>query len=174
MQMLPAHAPSDVPPIEKMRTEDIADVLAIDAASFQGHRTTADNLQEEMARPWSHLWVARAPGGKIAAFIVLWHVADEVHVLNVATDPSWRRQGFARALMEHTITFAQSHEVRLLMLEVRRSNTAAMALYRALGFSAMGVRRGYYSDGEDGIEMMLTFDPQTKEIVHQPDEITIP
>ncbi|WP_394833668.1 ribosomal protein S18-alanine N-acetyltransferase [Pendulispora rubella] len=173
MEMLPERSPSDVPNIAAMRSEDIADVLAIDAASFQSHRTTTDNLQEEMDRPWSHLWVARTPQGQLAAFIVLWHVADEVHVLNVATDPSFRRHGYARALMHHTIAFAKKHEVRLVLLEVRRSNGAAMALYRTLGFSAMGVRRGYYSDGEDGIEMMLTFDPKTKEIVPQPDEITI-
>jgi len=174
MQMLPERSPSDFPRIEAMGPEDIDAVLAIDSASFHSHQATANHLREEMDRPWSLLWVARAPRGEAAAFIVLWHVADELHVLNVATDPACRRQGYARALMDRTIAFAQAHEVRLVVLEVRRSNVAAIALYRALGFSAMGVRRGYYSDGEDGIDMMLTFDPETKEIVRQPDELTIP
>jgi ribosomal-protein-alanine N-acetyltransferase len=42
------------------------------------------------------------------------------------------------------------------LLEVRRSNDAAIALYRSAGFSENGVRRGYYSDnGEDAALMCV-------------------
>jgi ribosomal-protein-alanine N-acetyltransferase len=44
-----------------------------------------------------------------------------------------------------------------LTLEVRRSNTGAIALYERLGFRAAGVRRRYYQDnGEDAIVMWRT------------------
>ena len=48
--------------------------------------------------------------------------------------------------------------MRHVLLEVRRSNAPAIALYRALGFFAMGVRARYYPDDEDAVEMVLAFD----------------
>ncbi|WP_394823837.1 ribosomal protein S18-alanine N-acetyltransferase [Pendulispora albinea] len=159
--------------IESMRPGDIADVLAIDAASFESHRATEATLREELARPWSHLWVARADSDRPSAYIIVWHVADELHVLNVATDPASRRRGHARALMERTIEYGRRGDVRLVVLEVRRSNRAAIALYRTLGFFAMALRAGYYSDGEDAIEMMLLLDPGTREILQREDEVRI-
>jgi ribosomal-protein-alanine N-acetyltransferase len=57
---------------------------------------------------------------------------------------------------------------------VRRSNRDARRFYRRLGFSAMGVRPGYYADnGEDAIEMALELDPETGRIVPGRDEIRI-
>jgi ribosomal-protein-alanine N-acetyltransferase len=62
----------------------------------------------------------------------------------------------------------------VLLLEVRRSNIAAIRLYRGLGFSALGVRRGYYSDnGEDAVEMILGLDPETGRALPALDEIII-
>jgi len=157
--------------VEPMQPDHFAEVLVIDGASFRGNRASEASLHEELARPWSNAWVARTPEGSIAAFLVSWHVVDEVHVLNVATDPAVRRQGYARALMHQVIAFAQARNVRMMMLEVRRSNGPAIELYRSLGFFAMGWRRGYYSDGEDAIEMMALFDPNTKKIVPHADDV---
>jgi ribosomal-protein-alanine N-acetyltransferase len=48
------------------------------------------------------------------------------------------------------------------LLEVRRSNAPAIALYRALGFVETGVRKGYYSDdGEDALVFRLELTPET-------------
>ena len=156
-----------------MTLDDVTEVLAIDAASFHMNRTTEANLVDELNRPFAHLWVARTAQRRVAAFLIAWHVVDEVHVLNVATAPTVRRQGHGLALMDHTIEFAREHDARHMLLEVRRSNAAAIALYRRLGFFAMGLRRDYYPDGEDAIEMVLLFDPKTKEIVRRADEVRL-
>jgi ribosomal-protein-alanine N-acetyltransferase len=64
--------------------------------------------------------------------------------------------------------------VRLLLLEVRRSNRPALGLYRRLGFSVAALRRGYYSDtGEDGIEMNLVLDPATGLILPGSDQFRV-
>src|SRR5687768_15728706 len=58
------------------------------------------------------------------------------------------------------LAYARARSARLVLLEVRRSNAAAIALYRALGFEEAGVRRGYYSDdGEDALEFRLELTP---------------
>ncbi len=63
--------------------------------------------------------------------------------------------------------------MRHVLLEVRRSNASAIALYRRLGFVAMGVRARYYPDDEDAVEMVLRLDPRTGVVVPGEDEVTL-
>lgn len=135
---------------------------------------TALDVDAELARPFALLWVARArPFDPASAFLLAWAVADELHLIHIATDPSARRRGAARALMAALVDRATAHKSRLVLLEVRRSNRAAIRLYRSLGFSAMGVRRTYYTDGEDALEMMLTLDPTTGAVCPGRDEVEL-
>ena len=164
--------------VEPMRESDGPGVLEIESASFDrgghdGGRLDEKRLHEELARTGAGLWVARPePRGMVAAFLVAWHVADELHVLDVATHPELRRRGFARALLEVVLRYAREKEVRHLLLEVRRSNVAAIKLYRAHGFWAMGIRPKYYPDDEDAVEMVLRLDEQGR-VVGSKDEIVI-
>jgi ribosomal-protein-alanine N-acetyltransferase len=130
-------------------------------------------IDEELSRPWSRIWVASLDG-EVIAFLIAWHVADELHVLNVATALHMRRRGVATAIMNEAIAYARQSRVRIVLLEVRRSNRAAIRLYRTLGFSAMGLRPKYYSnDGEDAVEMVISLDPATGAIVPGRDEVRI-
>src|SRR5262249_18054892 len=141
-------------------------------ASFSG---TGFSVAEELGRPWARVWAVRsAEGAPPAGFLVAWHVADEVHVLNVAITPPMRRRGFARALMAEALAYAAAERVRIVLLEVRRSNRAAIKLYRGFGFTALGVRPGYYADNnEDAIEMILALDPESGRPLPGRDEIRI-
>jgi ribosomal-protein-alanine N-acetyltransferase len=152
-----------------------ADLAAVDAIARACFGDKASSLAEELSRPWARLWSARlAPAGAAVGFLVAWHVADELHVLNVATAPAMRRRGVARTLMDEALGYAMAHRVRIVLLEVRRSNRAAIKLYRGLGFTALGVRPGYYSDNnEDAIEMILAIDPETGLPLPGRDEIRI-
>jgi [ribosomal protein S18]-alanine N-acetyltransferase len=130
----------------------------------------------ELDRDWSHLWIARdGPGDRrVSAFLLAWHVADELHVIDLATRPDRRRRGFARALVDHLLSYARETRARLVLLEVRQSNHAAQSLYRDVGFAAVSVRREYYSGpAEDAIQMQLALDPQTGEPTRLPDEIAL-
>ena len=85
-----------------------------------------------------------------------------------------RRLGVATRLMEEAIAYASAQGVRIVLLEVRRSNRAAIRLYRALRFTAMGVRPGYYTDNdEDAVEMVLSLDPRTGRVIPGHDEVRI-
>jgi ribosomal-protein-alanine N-acetyltransferase len=93
--------------------------------------------------------------GEVAGFVVAWRVLDELHVADLAVRPERRRRGVARALLEDLK--AAGPGVSWIGLEVRASNAAALALYRGLGFSESGVRKGYYADtGEDAVLMAIT------------------
>ncbi|HEX4448150.1 MAG TPA: GNAT family N-acetyltransferase [Polyangiaceae bacterium] len=169
--------------IESMSEDDIVAVASIDGPT----RMSEDQLLQELTRPWARLWLARETLARetlagetvagdergVAAYVVAWQVADELHVLNVATRPDRRRRGLARALVDHAVDYARSQRDRQVLLEVRRSNLSAIALYRAVGFFAMGVRARYYPDDEDAIEMVLALDPDTGAIVPHADEVRL-
>jgi ribosomal-protein-alanine N-acetyltransferase len=88
--------------------------------------------------------------------VVFWTVADEIQVLHVAVDPNLRRQGLATQLMDHVFHCANEAESRLITLECRQSNGAAIGLYSAAGFERVAVRSSYYAHGkEDAIIMQL-------------------
>jgi ribosomal-protein-alanine N-acetyltransferase len=133
------------------------------------------DVAAELARGWARMWVARLEdGGPAIGVILAWAVVDELHLINVATHPDFRRRGVAHALLGTTLQRAIHDGTRLVLLEVRRSNRAALGLYRAHGFSAMGVRRAYYSDNsEDAIEMMLAIDPASGRVLQGRDEIDL-
>jgi ribosomal-protein-alanine N-acetyltransferase len=162
------------------RTRDDGDVRAIaeiDAASFpqmrpadgEPARSAEARVRDELARPWTRAWVAREEE-RVVGYLLSWHVVDELHVLQVATTALLRRKGIGRALVEASLAYSVAEHVRLVLLEVRRSNAAAIALYRRVGFVASHVRRGYYTDGEDAVEMVLELDPATGARVSRADE----
>lgn len=107
-------------------------------------------------------WV-HAPTLSNGAYVLSYCVAmlgvQELHVLNITTPPAHRRQGWARLLLSTLAHWGRQHGAENLWLEVRRSNAGAQALYTAMGFEAVGVRKGYYPDAagqrEDAIVMRL-------------------
>lgn len=134
--------------IVRMEAEDIAAVVALDPDARE------PQLRHELTRTWAHLRVDR-DDGVVQGYVLFWHVTDEIHLLNVAVAASARRRGRGRALVECVIDYARAHAAAKVLLEVRRSNEAALALYRRLGFEEFNVRKRYYDDGEDALEMML-------------------
>lgn len=89
------------------------------------------------------LWVVAGPDGLAAAVHFLF-VADELEVVDVWVDRAHRRRGLAARLLRAASAAAHARGARVALLDVRRGNAAARALYASLGFSAVGVRRSYY------------------------------
>lgn len=85
----------------------------------------------------------KAPLGMILARTV----ADESEILTLAVIPAARRRGAGLALVEAAAGLAAAQGADWMFLEVARDNLAALALYEGAGFSAAGVRPGYYHLG---------------------------
>jgi ribosomal-protein-alanine N-acetyltransferase len=149
--------------IRRMRPDDLDEVMTIERAAFR-HPWSTELFRRELDHDWSTILVAVEPltsaaGGRasehIVGFLIFWLVHDEVHVLNVATAPDLRRKGIARILMQETEKRALQAGAALMTLEVRRSNAAAIELYRQFDYRAVGIRPNYYVDeGEDAIVMV--------------------
>jgi ribosomal-protein-alanine N-acetyltransferase len=153
--------------IERMTKADLHEAAALEPPADEAR------LKEELARPWSRLWVAREEGEDLVGFLASWHVADELHVLDVLTRVDRRRRGIGRALMGTCLAYAREHGLSRVLLEVRRSNQGAIALYRSIGFSATNVRARYYPDDEDAVEMALRLDPETGAVLANADDVDL-
>lgn len=143
--------------LRRMVIDDLDRVMDIEVRAFK-HPWSAELFRRELQHDWSTVLVAEAgePAATILGFIIFWLVHDEIHILNVATDPERRRQGIARALLKECVERGRAHGARLATLEVRRSNVAAIKLYETFGFRSVGIRPNYYSDeGEDAIVMLF-------------------
>jgi len=147
---------SEEPIVDDMQGGDLDRVMEIEVASSPSP-WSRQVFAEELARDFAHLWVVREhPGAVAAAFLNFWSVADEFHILNLATHPEHRRRGHATRLLSRVIERADRERARVLTLEVRRSNVTAQTLYRRFGFRAIGVRAAYYADNqEDALVMLL-------------------
>jgi ribosomal-protein-alanine N-acetyltransferase len=138
--------------LRRMRVDDLDALMALNDAAFS-HAWTRSQFERELGHDWSTVLLAE-DGDRLVGFLVYWVVHDELHILNVAADPIYRRRGIATALLTAGLKQAQERALALATLEVRRSNAAAQALYLKLGFEVAGVRRNYYADlNEDAIVM---------------------
>lgn len=98
---------------------------------------------------------------RLAGYAIVSHALDEAHLLNLCIHPDQRRGGLASLLLEHVVQEAQVSDASRLFLEVRPSNTGAVALYSGNGFRTIGRRPGYYpadQGREDALVMVRHLD----------------
>ena len=95
----------------------------------------------------------KLPGDYIAGFVGLWFVLDETHVVIIALRDKDRRKGIGEQLIISALEHAVANGTRVVTLEVRESNEAAIELYLKYGFQKVGFRRQYYADGENAVIM---------------------
>jgi ribosomal-protein-alanine N-acetyltransferase len=133
------------PPV---RITDRAAVLALEAGAF-ANPWTAETFEKMLSSPVSHVYVARLDDRTVAAFCACWVIGDEMHINTIAVDARHRRRGIAERLVREALRHASASTATL---EVRRSNEAALGLYRKLGFEVRAVRNEYYQNPvEDGL-----------------------
>jgi ribosomal-protein-alanine N-acetyltransferase len=112
--------------------------------------------------PWSHgvfrdcllagyQCVVLERDGEVAGYSILSVAAGEAHILNLCVVPAFRSHGFGAKLLDEILFRARTSSVREIFLEVRPTNTHALALYRKKGFHQVANRPAYYQ-ARDGRE----------------------
>jgi ribosomal-protein-alanine N-acetyltransferase len=89
---------------------------------------------------------SRGSASRVVGFAGLLYVFGEGHITTVAVDPEQQGGRIGTRLMLVLVRRAIEHGADSITLEVRASNTAALALYRRFGFAPSGVRKDYYKD----------------------------
>ena len=75
-------------------------------------------------------------------------------MMNIAVSPDYRRRGIAQGLVEALVASLKALDSHCLTLEVRDSNEPAKALYEKLGFSQVGLRKGYYRNPKEDARIL--------------------
>jgi ribosomal-protein-alanine N-acetyltransferase len=142
--------------IRRLTYADLPQVVAIERRAFPTPWSLAMFVLE-LSKPGGVCLAATDPSGDLTGYLVCSRYDVVWHVMNVSVDPSHRREGIASSLLGALLE--RLGEEAKLTLEVRTSNTGAIALYERFGFFSAGVRPRYYQDnGEDAVIMWRTPD----------------
>ena len=125
-------------------TDDVAALAALHATGFAA-AWSESAIRDLFATPGVFAFVA------VEGFVLVRAAGGEAEILTLAVAPAHRRQGLARALVRLAAAHAAILGATSLFLEVGARNDAAQALYRGLGFQAVGRRKAYYVDEDADI-----------------------
>ena len=134
--------------IRQFESKDLGAISEIEQLSFKDPFPAYFLSQLADANPSTFL--VATIGDEIVGYAVIDRWPDQEHLVSIAVTPKHRKTGVGQALLDHLIGRLETGSLKL---EVRRSNDAAIELYRKNGFVRTGVAHSYYTDGEDAIQM---------------------
>lgn len=139
--------------IGPLSIDQIEDVVAIETEAF----TTpwqSETFRGLLDRDGIVLLVM-TDGEDVVGYAVLWCIADQGELANIAVKEGHRGKGLGAHLLGHVLGVARERGVEKLFLEVRASNEAALAMYARFGFGQVGVRRNYYTRPVEDAHVLL-------------------
>ena len=145
--------------IRRLTYADLPQVIAIERRAFPTPWSLAMFVLE-LSKP-SGICLAALDDGAMVGYLVCSRYDTVWHLMNVAVDPSRRREGIATSLLERLFEQADK-PTEQYSLEVTTANEGAIRLCERFGFRAAGRRRAYYHDNrEDALIMWRTVEQRT-------------
>lgn len=144
---------AELVPMDENHIEGIAELEKLCFSS----PWTKENLAEELENENSH-FLAAVSDNNVLGYIGVQEVCGEAYITNVAVYPKYRRMGLGKSLLSRAGEDAKARNCQFISLEVRKSNTSAIELYRKQGYNVAGERKNFYSNpSEDGLIMTKSF-----------------
>jgi tRNA threonylcarbamoyl adenosine modification protein YeaZ/ribosomal-protein-alanine acetyltransferase len=131
---------------------DLAVMADIHRSCFSKSWSTSE-LSSLLAIPGGGALVVEL-AGTLYGFVQFQWVAGEAEINTICVSPNYRRQHFGRDLMDGLLAQLQNMKTSKVFLDVASQNVAAVGLYEAYGFQRTGLRKGYYTDGDDAVTMV--------------------
>ena len=136
----------------KMQPGHIAGVKELLDCSFGGNAWSIESITSQLDKSDSYCAVA-VDEEKVVGYIAFEAIMDEGSIVELAVDPQHRRKGVGKKLVELMLTSCSG--VKTICLEVRASNTGAIALYEAFDFQPITIRKNYYDDPREDAVIMI-------------------
>lgn len=139
--------------IEKIKNEDINDIVQIEQASFPDP-WPRNFFASELAGSLDFSFVLKY-NNRIIGYIICQIIHPDASILNFAIHPEHRHQGYGSLLLKFLLNNLIEKEIVNIFLEVRKSNLTALKLYEKAGFMVISERKKYYSNKEDALIMLF-------------------
>ena len=134
-------------PVELYHLEEI---IAIENSAFNKPWTKNQIKDDILSGTDSENWVY-IMDALVAGYIFGWLIHYEFHLNNIAVHPEYLRRSIGKELIRHIISRVISRDIKVILLEVSANNIPAQKCYKSLEFTQMGIRKDYYSKGDDAI-----------------------
>ena len=137
--------------ISNMEIQDlnsIANILETDFDNFWNYNVFKEELTNEISK-----YLVAKINNQIVGFAGIIPVLDEADISNIVVNKNFRNQKIGSSLLEALIDLAISFNIKIINLEVRKSNVPAIKLYEKYGFEVCGIRKNYSNNTEDAILM---------------------
>lgn len=141
--------------IEKMAFCHIQKIALLEKECFSVP-WSEEGLKPELENNFARFFVALCDG-EVAGYIGSHNVLGEVYITNVAVFRDFRRKGIAGRLIDILLKTVQDENAEFVTLEVRKSNTSAISLYRKKGFQIVGERKDFYEKPREDAVLMTHF-----------------
>ena len=136
--------------IREALLEEISSIVELDEQSSGSAHWTPQEYTRIIGSKSTHVvLVAESEDRSVVGFLVGRKIAEEWDLENIVVAVERQKQGIAYGLLSAFIRAAERERAKSIFLEVRSSNTAAIALYHKAGFQQDAVRKSYYSDPVD-------------------------
>lgn len=128
--------------IERASEADFGDILKTEKEYFS-QPLTAKTLEETAKNPDYTVLAAKADG--IYAGHAVFYIADSrAEIISVAIKKSEQKKGYGKALLSEIKKECRKSGIEEILLDVRISNSAAVALYKIAGFEIIAERKNFY------------------------------
>jgi [ribosomal protein S18]-alanine N-acetyltransferase len=137
------------PLLDRLRAaeaEDAAIVADLQASAFD-EAWGVDSVRGLLALPANLSFLAIGGEGRAVGFLIGQCMIDVAEIISIAVDPRFRRQGWARAMLDGFTAVASARGAERVILDVAADNVGGLALYRTLGFDVIARRNRYYATG---------------------------
>lgn len=132
------------------KNDDISEILKIDNICFEdkwSEQTYVDELKN------SRIILYAKIENEVVGFVDVVNQVDELSIMRIAVLPDYRNQGIATKLIKKIEEIALQMTIKKVSLEAEQKNFDAICLYSKLGYGTRRVRKNYYKNGSDAIEM---------------------
>jgi len=142
--------------IEPMETSHLSEVMELEKRTYPDSIWPASLFFCEINLNPSGIYFVALKNGKVIGYAGMWLKMRQSHITTVVVDENYRGKGTGMSLVIKLLREAIKHKASHSILEVKKSNRAAIKLYKKLGFKEIGIRKNYYlEDKEDAVVMFL-------------------
>ena len=126
------------------------EIVEIENSSFEKPWKRSQLMDDLRNNIDSENWVF-VQDEKVVGYIFGWIIQNEFHLHNIAVHPNYLRKKIGQKLINYIISKVADQKVNVILLEVSVNNIPARKCYQSLDFFEVGVRKDYYSKGDDAI-----------------------